>query len=62
MTTPEQIAILKSHYKSLEEASTFEAFKAQQLAYVSFLIDQLELEEKAADRILNWVVRAEVHS
>lgn len=59
MTKDEQIAILKSQKKGLQAATTFEDFKAQQIAYVTFLIEQFERDRENDEHIYNWVVRTE---
>jgi len=57
MTIEEKIAVLKAHRKAINEATSFESYKSQQLAYIDFLIEDFEAEIASEDRVLSWIAK-----
>lgn len=51
MTKHENIVCLKIHRENMAGCNTFEAFKAQQIAFVDFLIETFTAEEAKEERI-----------
>lgn len=57
MTIEERIAVLKTHRRDMAACSTFEAFKAQQLAFIEFLIEEMEADLNQNEVIMRWITR-----
>lgn len=55
MTREEKLAILKAHKVGIENATTFEAYKAHQLTYVEMLIKGLEANYALEDVVVHWI-------
>jgi hypothetical protein len=51
MTKKENIAVLTIHRDQLAGCNTFEAFKAQQIAFVDFLIETFTAEDAKEERV-----------
>ena len=60
MNNEERLAVLTVHREGLEAAKTWEDFRAQQVGFVSFLIDEISADMAREEVVLNWLNQKKV--